>query len=70
MFWSQDELATLRATSVLHLKRYGLISDNEVMKETLFTCDSCKDSDDCEWSFHYENIHGYCTKKEVTDEEE
>jgi len=70
MLWSQEEQDTLRSSSILHLKRHGLISDSEVMKEDLFTCDTCDEVEDCEWSFHHENIREHCTKKEVNKEEQ
>ena len=67
--WSQEELSTLRSGAVLHLKRQGLISDNEVMKPDLFTCDLCEEAEDCEWTFFHENIHTNCMKEEIKSEE-
>jgi len=69
MLWSQEELSTLRSGAVLHLKRQGLISDNEVMKPTLFTCDICNEAEECEWAFHHDSIRTNCVREEVKNEE-
>ena len=67
--WAQEELAELRKDSMLFLLTTNKIAEDEI-GTLVFTCDSCKEAKDCEWTFHHENIRDLCIKEVFHSEEE